>query len=97
MKIIKNKIFPFGNFKAITIWPFIFAKVDLNDVDICHEKIHGEQQKELLLIGFYILYIIFTIIYGYKKNPFEREAYTNEKYIHYHKFRSHFEWFKLYL
>lgn len=56
MKIIKNKLIPFGDFVAMATWPFIFAKKDLSDVELRHEKIHGEQQKELLLIGFYLLY-----------------------------------------
>lgn len=43
MWIIKNKILPFEGFKAITIWPFIFARKDLDSIDINHEKIHGRQ------------------------------------------------------
>jgi hypothetical protein len=43
MIIIKNKFIPFKGYKAITIWPFIFVKSDLNNVDLNHEKIHGRQ------------------------------------------------------
>jgi hypothetical protein len=99
MIIIKNKIFPFGNFKAITLWPFIFAKEHLTDVDICHEKTHGKQQLECLIIGFYVLYILFWIysmvkVRNYKVIPFEAEAYFNEHNIFYYKFRKYFAWLK---
>ena len=42
MKVIKNKIIPFKGFKAITIWPFIFTRSDLSNIDLNHEKIHGK-------------------------------------------------------
>jgi len=41
MIIIKNKIFPFKGFKAITIYPFIFTRSKLSDIDKNHEEIHG--------------------------------------------------------
>lgn len=57
MKIIYNKIIPFKGFKAINLFGFLFTrKRNLLDVDINHEAIHTEQMKELLYIGFYILY-----------------------------------------
>lgn len=59
MKVIYNKIIPFKGFKAITIWPFIFVRKEcsFNEVDLNHENIHGKQQKELLLIFFYLIYL----------------------------------------
>lgn len=58
MKQIENKLIPFGRFKALTLGPFIFTKpgVKLLDIDVNHESIHWEQQKETLLIGFLLLY-----------------------------------------
>ena len=99
--IIKNsKLVPKG-FIGITIWPFIFLRHDeiyhggeryLRLVN--HEKIHLEQQKELLVIPFYILYGIFAIIYGYKNIPFEKEANTNEDNSDYLNNRKCFSSFK---
>lgn len=91
--IIKNNILPFKGFSAMAVWPFIFVRKDwLEDINslskdlggerydrtVNHEKIHFRQQKELLLVGFYILYLIFWLIYGYRNIPFEREAYKNQ-------------------
>ena len=75
MIIIKNKFIPFKGYKAITIWPFIFTKEDLNNVDLNHEKIHGRQQLELLIIPFYIIYLIEYIFKKHKDISFEKEAY----------------------
>lgn len=59
MKQIVNKYIPFGKFKAMAVWPFIFLKKNLpfKETDVNHEMIHGAQQKEMLLIGFYIAYL----------------------------------------
>ena len=52
MIIIRNNIIPFEGFDAMTIWPFIFIRKGemLTPRIIRHEEIHGEQQKEILLI-----------------------------------------------
>ena len=34
--------------------------------------------KELYYVLFYIIYIYYYVMYGYKDNPFEREAYLNQ-------------------
>lgn len=80
-----------GNYTAMAIWPFIFIKEGLNAYRekkiINHERIHHEQQKELLLLPFYILYVLFFVFnylkYGtkskaYRNIPFEKEAYNND-------------------
>ncbi len=55
--------------------------------DINHEKIHLQQQKELLLIGFYLAYIFEYLLNlyvfrnkkkAYRSISFEKEAYKNE-------------------
>ena len=57
MKIVKNHIIPFGTFVAITFGPLIFTRrEELSDVTVNHEAIHWEQQKETLIVGFFILY-----------------------------------------
>ena len=60
---ILNRYIPFGKFKAMAVWPFIFIRRDkeFRDIDLRHEVIHGEQQKELLLVGFYVLYGLFFL------------------------------------
>lgn len=79
MKWIKNNIIPVDGYKAITIYPFVFYKGDKPSSEtINHENIHGEQQKELLLIGFYIIYLIEYLLKGYYNISFEKEAYSNE-------------------
>ncbi|MCK5614419.1 hypothetical protein KAR91_71795 [Candidatus Pacearchaeota archaeon] len=94
--IIKNKILPSKRFIAMAVWPFIFVRKDkkIKDEDINHEKIHFKQQKELLLIGFYILYLIFWLKYGYRNMPFEKEAYDNDDNLKYLETRKHFAWIK---
>ena len=41
MILVNNKIIPFKGYKAVTIWPFIFVREPLNEVDLNHENIHG--------------------------------------------------------
>ena len=63
MKIIKTTGFPPGSYKAITIGPWIFTKSDLlTESDIQHESIHWEQQKETLILGFFVLYVVFFVV-----------------------------------
>ena len=96
MKIVRNNIIPFKGCKAITIWPFIFVreKCSFNEVDLNHEKIHGKQQLELLIIFFYLIYLVEWIIKGYRNISFEREAYSNENNLDYLKTRKHYSMWK---
>ena len=89
---IKNKIFPFKGFKAITIYPFIFTRSKLSDIDKNHEEIHGRQQLEFLIIFFYIIYLIEYIVKNYKNISFEKEAYSNDQNLNYLKER---KWFAM--
>lgn len=87
-------------FRGITFFPFVFLadKNDkLNKVFLNHEKIHLQQQLELLILPFYIWYIFEFLIrlikYRNRKNAyyhisFEREAYAKEKDLNYLKHRS---------
>lgn len=103
MKVIVNDIIPFKGYLAMTIWPFIFARKELKPVDINHESIHGEQQKELLILPFYILYVLEYIIKflitfnnktAYHSISFEQEAYINEENFNYISNRKHYCWIK---
>ena len=87
--IIKDSKLPqalsfFIDIYAITLYPFIIIKDKGNETIINHEKIHIEQQKELFVIGFYVLYVYYWLkgkVKGLSNNaaymniPFEREAY----------------------
>jgi hypothetical protein len=79
---------------GITLFPYIILRerylngikyyTDKNLTIINHESIHIEQQKELLIIGFYLWYVIEWIIRlfmkgnAYQNISFEREAYLNQ-------------------
>ena len=60
MRVVENAILPLFGFKAITIfkWIFVHKGVELSKQDINHEAIHWEQEKELLIVGFYLLYVL---------------------------------------
>lgn len=63
MRIVVNNVIPFGSFVAMSVGPWIFVK-DIDKVTptlLNHEGIHWEQQKELLIVGFYLLYVLFFI------------------------------------
>ena len=88
---------------AITIYPFIISEDDLDEVTLNHEKIHIQQQKELFVIPFYILYAYFyfkNIRKGMSKDdaylyiPFESEAYENEFSMSYLSRRPKMAWTK---
>jgi len=65
MKKVYNIFIPAHGFRAMTIWPFIFVRLEekreYNDVDDRHETIHGEQQKEMLCVAVIIVAILFAV------------------------------------
>lgn len=100
--VIYNNIIPFKGFKAINLFGIIFARKQLNQIDINHENIHTAQMKELLYIGFYIWYLIEWIlrlivvkdsIKAYKMISFEVEAYKEQDNLDYLRNRKHFSWY----
>lgn len=108
MKIIYNNIIPFKGYKAMNLLGILFVRKEfegkLKEQDITHEKIHSEQQKELLWIPFYIIYFIEFLVkflyfgnwnYAYRRISFEREAYEFERYPEYLKTRKRYFWRKL--
>lgn len=104
MKIIKNKLIPFGNYYAINLFGFVFTKRDLKDWEKQHEEIHTEQMKELLYIPFYLLYVVEFLIKlpfykfnwnnAYKAVSFEREAYYYQDWIFYIQYRFGYTWLR---
>ena len=92
--------------RGLTLFPFIIVseKADLKDkILINHEKIHIQQQKELLVLPFYIWYLIdFGIQFlkfknknkAYRNICFEKEAYSNERNLNYLKERTFWNFLK---
>ena len=106
--IIKNSIIPklfsiFINVYAITLFPFIFIRDEGNQRTINHESIHFRQQRELLVIFFYILYVADWIrglikyrskSYAYMRIRFEQEAYDYDMHDFYLIARKRNSWKK---
>ncbi|MBQ0074665.1 MAG: hypothetical protein KBT34_10770 [Prevotella sp.] len=87
MKIIPNKHIPLKGYKLLTVYPFLFTRrgVGYTADDLNHEEIHARQQKEMLLLFFYLWYLIEWLIRliqyrnahkAYRNISFEREAYA---------------------
>jgi len=93
---------------AMALYPFIFIEEkNINNKTLLnHEMIHLRQQKELLVLPFFVLYILEwflkSIYYldfkamgkGYRNISFEREAYENEGNLNYLNNRTKFNWVK---
>ena len=89
--IVIFKHFFYRNYVGLSLWPFIILKEDglkNDEVLINHERIHLRQQRELLIVPFYLLYLtewlLRTVLYlnsyrAYQNISFERVAYANEK------------------
>ena len=100
--IRKNRFLVPKGYRAITLYPFIFVRNDSDKYDkelINHERIHLRQQKELLILFFYIWYFLdFVIKYlryrnwdkAYRNIIFEKEAYNNENDLNYLKKRKRY-------
>ena len=104
MKIIYNKILPFGKkYYAINLFGVLFAKGPCSRRTLNHESIHTAQMKELLFLPFYIFYVMEWIFRsfqygstfeGYKNISFEREAYVNDQNLSYLNTRKPFSFAK---
>ncbi len=92
------------NIIGITLCPFgIYVKLEYltRQRTINHEKIHWQQQLEMLIIFFYLWYVIewFIRIFingkkAYVSLSFEREAYGNADDPDYLKSRKPYAWLK---
>ena len=105
--IIYTDIFLPKSVNAMAIFPFILIKkkykgTEILKVKINHEKIHIQQQKELLVIFFYIAYVMewFVRLFmkgnAYRNISFEKEAYSNDDNLEYLKQRKIFNFIKYY-
>jgi hypothetical protein len=84
-----------GTPDGMAFWPFILFKEQetaYNSTVVTHERIHLRQQRELLLVGFWYLYMRDFRCYGYHKNRFEQEAYANQHNPNYLKTRKRWSW-----
>ncbi len=93
--ILVSKYFVPKGYDGITLYPFVFLKYEQqkqNEVLLNHERIHIIQQKELLVLFFYIWYVIEFFIrllvcknwsIAYKNISFEQEAYNNQPNLMY--------------
>lgn len=89
---------------AITLYPFIFCEEEMDPFTLNHERIHFQQQKELWIVGFYVLYVYYWLKgkLKYKMNdrqaylniPFEIEAYSNDTDFEYLDSRPKHNWRK---
>ncbi len=103
MKVIRNRIIPFGNYFAINLFGIIFAKGECDSRMLNHEYIHTLQMRDMLYIPFYIWYVlewaVRLIQYGdarqsYLNISFEREAYRHGNDLTYPGRRRRFAFLK---
>ena len=90
MILIVSRTLLLGNFKGLSLWPFVIVKsaeLKKDKLLIHHEKIHLRQQIEMLVLLFYVWYLLeFGIRFlisgnfklAYRTISFEREAYACE-------------------
>jgi len=83
-----------SNILAITLFGHVFTRYPerINKYVMNHELIHCRQQRELLYLPFFIIYGVEWLIkrfkYGnwqlaYRNISFEKEAYANDRDLHY--------------
>lgn len=105
MIIIRNNLIPFPGYKAMAIWPFIFVRKSAwySTTTDRHERIHGRQQLEMLLLPFYLWYGVEYIIRlcitrdakrAYRSVSFEQEACDNERNQDYLQHRRWYAWLR---
>ena len=107
-----DRISVFMKVGGITLFPFVIIRdkykkegTARRERVIRHESIHIEQQKELLVIPFYVIYVLeyivkafvykFDIKKAYRNISFEREAFGNDTNMEYLKSRKRYNWIKL--
>ena len=102
--LIENNLIPFKGYSYINICGLIFCRRNyISETIANHEKIHTHQQKEMLVVFFYIWYLVEWLILlinfgdshkAYRNISFEKEARTNENNLEYLKSRKLYSWIK---
>ncbi|MGK6352313.1 hypothetical protein [Parapedobacter sp. DT-150] len=94
-----TSLFGFGFAQGVLVFPFIFLKSKRLRADVYlinHERIHFRQAVELLVVGFYLLYLFEFLLRliqyrqldrAYRGISFEREAYIHDKDLQYLRYR----------
>ncbi len=86
---------------AISFGLWVWCRGVLSEETRRHETIHYQQQLELLFVGQWLLYGLFWLVgmiryrdgaKAYYENPFEREAYRNDKDEGYLATRPRYAW-----
>ena len=100
VKIVRTTILPFRGFTAINLLGMLFVHpgVYLSDELMNHERIHTAQQREMLYVFFYLAYFVEWLMRlpmhgnAYRNISFEREAYANQRNLHYLESRPFYAW-----
>ncbi|MEO0311111.1 MAG: hypothetical protein RIQ89_768 [Bacteroidota bacterium] len=89
---------------GIALWPFVFILKGLNNPRLLnHERIHLQQQLELAILFFYLIYIgnylVNLIKYtnhqqAYRHIIFEQECYAHEHDLNYLSVRKPYQCFR---
>ena len=98
--VLLSKVAPI-EINALSFACFVFCRGTLTKTLHRHETIHYHQQLELGFVGQWILYGLFFLVglvryrdgkEAYRLNPFEREAYCNQKKFTYLEKRPLWNW-----
>ena len=77
-----KKFWPFiDEAVAVTLPPFVFYKGEPSESTKVHEQSHIKQARKYTIVGFYFMYLWYSIKYRfiYTKHPFEIEAFKAEE------------------
>ena len=103
LKVIHSEILPMRGYKAMLLGRYLTVRKGntMSAVDMRHEEIHLAQERELLYVGFYLLYVLLFLVLllwhfnwhkAYRAIPFEHEAYSHQAEIDYLQRRRRFAW-----
>ena len=103
MKIVRCNWFPPKGYKAIMLvwWLIVKTNAVITAKFINHEEIHERQQKEMLVLPFFIWYgIEWFVLFlkyrdwmtAYQHIRFEQEAYRHQNDLSYLKNRRHYHY-----
>ncbi|TXD85604.1 hypothetical protein ESY86_01825 [Subsaximicrobium wynnwilliamsii] len=106
MKVVVSKSMLPKGYLGITLCPFIVLKykyLKSDAVFMNHERIHLQQQLELLILPFFIIYVMEFFLrllflrnwsQAYRSISFEKEAYANDGNLDYLKSRPFWRFIK---
>lgn len=105
VKVYFSRLIPLRPFVAINLMGWIVVRSDhrgkVDETLIRHEKIHTAQMRELLYVGFYLIYAVEWVVRrvaggagAYWRTSFEREAYAYQIQPSYLQERKHFAWLR---